>query len=74
MMEKRLARLEENAFFQEKYAAELNEALTNQQRQMDEMARRMGEMRAQMEELRLMVENSRSGAVDAPPPHYSESR
>jgi SlyX protein len=70
-MEKRITRLEENAFFQEKYVEELNAALTEQQRQMDEMARWMDEMRAQLDELRLLLEDARAGAADVPPPHYN---
>lgn len=70
-MENRLARLEENAFFQEKYVEELNAALTNQQRQIDEMARQMREMQAQLAELRLLLEDARIGTADVPPPHYN---
>lgn len=70
-MESRLSRLEENAFFQEKYVEELNAALTGQQRQIDEMARQMDEMRTQLEELRLLLEDARVGLADVPPPHYN---
>lgn len=70
-MENRLARLEENAFFQEKYVEELNVALTGQQRQIDEMARQMSEMRIQLDELRLLLTEVRAGAADVPPPHYN---
>lgn len=70
-MESRLDRLEENAFFQEKYVEEMNAALTGQQRQIDEMARQMREMRVQLEALRLLLEGAQNGAAEAPPPHYN---
>lgn len=70
-MENRLARLEEQAFFQEKYLEELNAALVGQQRRIDEMARLMDEMRVRLEETRILLGDARLGPADVPPPHYN---
>lgn len=65
--EERMARLEENAFFQERLVGELNAALTDQQRQIDSLERDLREARAQLEELKLLLDD---GGVATPPPHY----
>ena len=69
-MEDRLARLEEGLFFQERLVAELNAALTAQQKQFDAMERGLEELRAQVAELRLLIEAGVDGPVNTAPPHY----
>ena len=49
--EERLARLEEQAFFQEERLNALDVALTDQQRQMDQMARDLADALAALAEL-----------------------
>lgn len=68
MLEERVARLEENLYFQERLVNDLNAALTAQQRQIDAMERTLEELRAQMQELRQVLEDG--GGVNVPPPHY----
>lgn len=67
--EERIARLEEGLFFQERLLADLNAALTGQQRQIDALERLVEEMREGLEELRLALETG-PGPVNVPPPHY----
>lgn len=67
--EERIARLEEGLFFQERLLADLNAALTGQQRQIDALERLAEEMREGLEELRLALETG-AGPVNVPPPHY----
>ena len=67
--EERIARLEESLFFQERYLADLNAALTGQQRQIDALERLAQDMREGLEELRLLLETG-GGPANAPPPHY----
>lgn len=70
-LERRIARLEEGLFFQERLLEDLNAALAGQQRQLDAMERTLAETRALAEDLRLLLEAG-GGTGNAPPPHYLE--
>ena len=65
--EDRLARLEEQSYFQEQTIAELNQALTRQQRQLDEMEKRLALTEKRVTALLPLLEE---GGQSAPPPHY----
>ncbi len=69
--EKRIARLEETVFFQERLLQDLNAALTGQQRQLDAMERILEDLLVRMEDLRLAMEAGNAPANTAPP-HYQE--
>ena len=62
--EERLARLEEQAFFQEERLNALDVALTDQQRQMDQMARDLADALAAV---RLLRDKLEQGPEHAPP-------
>lgn len=70
--EEHIARLEEQAYFQEKLLSQLNEALTFQQAQIDLLEKRIAELEQNVETL------MQSAPQDAPantlPPHYMPER
>lgn len=66
--EERIAHLEETVYFQDQAIRELNEALTAQQFQMDEMEKRLVAMQTKLRSLLPLVEEG--GMDDGPPPHY----
>ena len=65
--EDRLARLEEQSYFQEQALAELNQALTRQQFQLDEMEKRLALAEKRIAVLLPLLETD---GQNAPPPHY----
>lgn len=67
-LEDRITKLEETIYFQDQTIQELNEALTAQQFQMDEMQKTMEAMRTKLRSLMPMLDNG--GTDDGPPPHY----
>ncbi|MEG1610356.1 MAG: SlyX family protein [Bilophila sp.] len=64
----RLERLEEQAFFQEKNLAALNDALTGQQRQLDLLELRIVRMEEKL--LALWEQVGEEGGEATLPPHY----
>ena len=71
--EKRLARLEETIFFQERLLQELNDALTAQQLQLDQLQQDLVRAQSRIQELHHSLDSG--GGVDAgPPPHYAPHR
>lgn len=68
-LEERIIKLEETVYFQEKTIVDLNEALTQQQFQMDEMLKQQKAIEAK---LRLIIPllQEHSDMDDGPPPHY----
>lgn len=68
-LERRIARLEESLFFQDRLLSGLNDALTGQQHQLDSMEESLKELRERMEEMRLLLERG-TGPANTPPPHY----
>lgn len=64
----RLARLEEQLFFQERLIAELNEALTSQQHQLDVLETRC--LRAEGKLTTLWEQFTDDGGELTVPPHY----
>jgi len=64
--EKRLARLEEQGYFQEQTLAALNQALTRQQFQLDEMEKRLALAEERIAALLPLLDEGES----SPPPHY----
>jgi len=65
--ENRLARLEEQSYFQEQAIAELNQALTRQQFQLDEMEERLALAEERIAVLLPLLDD---GGQSTPPPHY----
>lgn len=68
-LERRMARLEENLFFQDRLLDDLNTVLLAQQRQLDAVERSIKQLAGQVKELRLLMEEG-SGPANVPPPHY----
>ena len=70
--EEQISRLEELAYFQEKLLSQLNEALTGQQRQLDDLETRLARLE---ENVTTLID---SLGQDAPantlPPHYMPER
>ena len=66
-MEDRLTRLEEQNYFQEQALAELNQALTRQQFQLDETAKRLIVAEEHISALLRLLEE---GGKNTAPPHY----
>ena len=64
----RLERLEEQVYFQERTLSALNEAITLQQRQLDDLQGRMEAVEEKFRELRELVGNE--GGEATVPPHY----
>ncbi|MDR0466798.1 MAG: SlyX family protein [Deltaproteobacteria bacterium] len=67
--EDRLARLEEQSYFQEQALAALNQALTRQQFQLDGMEKRLALAEKRIAALLPLLEEGES----SPPPHYGTS-
>ena len=65
--ENRLARLEEQSYFQEQTLAELNQALTRQQLQLDQMEKRLMLAEKRITALLPLLEKE---GENNPPPHY----
>ena len=66
-LKERLARLEEHSYFQEQALAELNQALTRQQAQLDETAKRLALAETRIAALLPLLDE---GGHSAQPPHY----
>lgn len=64
----RISKLEESVFFQERLLADLNSALTSQQRQIDTLEEAVRRLHLQVKSL---AEQSGEGPANLPPPHYS---
>ncbi len=64
----RLERLEEQVYFQERTLSALNEAITLQQRQLDDLQARMEAVEEKFRELWELVGNE--GGEATVPPHY----
>lgn len=70
-MEERLARLEEQIYFQEHTIQELNDVLFAQQRQMDAMQKTLTEMAERERKLLELVAEKPENSL---PPHYMPER
>ena len=70
-MEERLARLEEQIYFQEHTIQELNDVLFAQQRQLDAMQRTLTEMAERERKLLELVAEKPENSL---PPHYMPER
>ena len=68
--EDRLARLEEQNYFQEQVLAELNQALTRQQAQLDGLEKRLVLAEKRIAALLPLLEESGQSTL---PPHYGTS-
>lgn len=68
-LEQRLIRLEELAVFQDRTIAQLDEALTRQQTQLDEREQQIERLEARMRILWLHF--AETGGEHALPPHYA---
>lgn len=69
--EEQIARLEELAYFQEKLLSQLNEALTDQQKQIDALEKRVAELE---ENVNTLIDATQEGPVNTLPPHYMPER
>lgn len=67
--EQRIARLEETLFFQERLLQDLNEALTAQQLQLDQVQQDLSRAQTRIQELHQALDSG-SGVDAGPPPHY----
>lgn len=65
-LQERLARLEENMYFQESTIKELNEALTLQQGQLDTLERKLSQALEKLNDVQSMVDQGPESTV---PPH-----
>ncbi len=68
MLEKRIAELESNIAFQDNTIEELNVAVTQQQRQIDQLEKNLSVLKDQMKNLassNIAIEDE-----ETPPPHY----
>ena len=70
--EEKLVRLEEQAYFQEKLLAQLNEALTFQQAQIDFLEKRIAELEQNVTSL--LETSPQEAPVNTLPPHYMPER
>lgn len=68
-IEDRLTKLEETVYFQEQTIVDLNEALTNQQKELDETINRLTTLEDRLRTLTLLLSND-GGEDTGPPPHY----
>ncbi len=68
-IEDRLTKLEETMYFQEQTIVDLNEALTNQQKELDETINRLTTLEERLRTLTLLLSND-GGEDTGPPPHY----
>ena len=71
-LEEQIARLEEQAYFQEKLLSQLNEALTFQQSQIDLLERRIAELEQNVTSL--LEASPQDAPVYTLPPHYMPER
>lgn len=73
-MEERVARLEENAWFQDTHLKDLDDQLLAQQRQLDAFERELANLRAQIAKIRNLSQEielqADSADADSLPPHY----
>ena len=69
-MEERVQRLEEDNYFLSRRVRQLDEALTMQQRQLDDLERKLARMSAEVERLKEIAEEG-NAPVNTPPPHYN---
>ena len=69
-MEERVQRLEEDNYFLSRRVRQLDEALTLQQRQLDDLERKLARMSAEVERLKEIAEEC-NAPVNTPPPHYN---
>ena len=70
--EEKLVRLEEQAYFQEKLLAQLNEALTFQQAQIDLLEKRIAELEQNVTSL--LEASPQDAPAHVLPPHYMPER
>lgn len=70
-VEERIARLEETVYFQEQTITALNEALTAQQLQMDDMQRNIAIMQTRLRALAPLADGLE--ITNEPPPHYNST-
>ncbi|WP_446424184.1 SlyX family protein [Mailhella sp.] len=70
--EEKLVRLEEQAYFQEKLLAQLNEALTFQQAQIDLLEKRIAELEQNVTSL--LEASPQDAPAHTLPPHYMPER
>ena len=70
-LEEKLARLEEQLYFQERLLSQLNDALTGQQQQLDQLEKRVGELENNLE---TVLDATRDAPVNTLPPHYMPER
>lgn len=68
-IEERLNRLEETLYFQEQTIKELNEALTNQQKELDDTIKHVAKLEKRLHTLTMILSND-GGEDTGPPPHY----
>lgn len=68
-LQDRVARLEEILYFQENTTKELNEALTQQQFQMDTIEKRLSAALEKLDDVQAMVDQAGGGAELTVPPH-----
>ena len=69
-MEERVQRLEEDNYFLSRRGRQHDEALTQQQRQLDDLERKLARMSAEVERLKEIAEEG-NAPVNTPPPHYN---
>lgn len=69
-VEQRLATLEELIYFHEQTIGDLNDALTSQRFQIDEMQKMMEAMKKRLRTIAPLLEDKSGGNDDGPPPHY----
>ena len=69
-MEERVQRLEEDNYFLSRRVRKLDEALTLQQLQLDDLERKLARMSAEVERLKEIAEEG-NAPVNTPPPHYN---
>ena len=65
-----MQRLEEDNYFLSRRVRQLDEALTLQQRQLDDLERKLARMSAEVERLKEIAEEG-NAPVNTPPPHYN---
>jgi len=71
-MEEKIARLEEQSYFQEKLLSQLNDALTFQQAQIDLLEKRIAELEQNVDGL--LESAPQDAPVNTLPPHYMPER
>lgn len=69
--EELITRLEEQAYFQEKLLAQLNEALTFQQGQIDRLEKRLAMLE---DNVAAVLDASQESPMNTLPPHYMPER